>query len=332
MGAASVNLPTIVVPGGPMLNGKFRGKDIGSGTFTWQLSEGLKAGTLTRDDLVEAESCMSRSAGHCMTMGTASTMATMVEALGLTLPGASAIPAVDSRKKVMAHLTGNRIVEMAKEGLKMSDILTREAFENAMSLDIAMGGSTNTVLHILAIAHEAGVDFTMQDIDALSRKVPCLCKVSPSSSYHVEDVNRAGGILGIMGELDRLGLLDISVRRADGLSLADALAAFDIMRSSASPAAYNLYASAPACAGRNLELASQGTMYEALDNDREKGCIRNGAHCHSQDGGLAVLYGNLAENGCIVSGRDEPLWNMQWAEQAKTAKFCYYFPRRFGVG
>ncbi|MCI5223182.1 MAG: dihydroxy-acid dehydratase, partial [Candidatus Electrothrix sp. AR4] len=164
----------------------------------------------------------------------------------------------------------------------------------------AMGGSTNTVLHILAVAHEAGVDFTMEDIDALSRRVPNLCKVAPSSPYHVEDVNRAGGILGILGELDRAGLLDTSVSRADGLSLAQALDQFDIAKDCANDAARKLYGSAPAGQGRNLIMGSQDTMYDSLDADRKKGCIRDSSHAYSKDGGLAVLYGNIAENGCIV--------------------------------
>ncbi len=204
MGAASVNLPTIVVPGGPMLNGKFRGKDIGSGTATWQLSEGLKAGTVTREDLIEAETCMSRSAGHCMTMGTASTMATMVEALGLTLPGASAIPAVDSRKKVMAHLSGNRIVEMVNENLKMSDILTRKAFENAIMINSCVGGSTNFVIHLIALAGRIGVDLTLEDFDHLGSDMPLLLNLMPSGQYLMEDFYYAGGLPVIINEIKEI--------------------------------------------------------------------------------------------------------------------------------
>jgi L-arabonate dehydrase len=204
MGAASVNLPTIVVPGGPMLNGKFRGRDIGSGTSTWQLSAGLKAGTFTREDLVEAESCVSRSAGHCMTMGTASTMATMVEALGLTLPGAAAIPAVDSRKKVMAHLSGNRIVEMVKENLKMSDILTREAFENAIRINSAVGGSTNFVIHLLALAGRIGIELTIDDFDRLGSDMPLLLNLMPSGKYLMEDFYYAGGLPVIIDQLKNI--------------------------------------------------------------------------------------------------------------------------------
>ena len=201
MGAASVNLPTIVVPGGPMLNGKFRGKDIGSGTTTWQLSEGLKAGTVSREDLVEAEVCMSRSAGHCNTMGTASTMATMVEALGLTLPGASAIPAVDSRKKVMAHLSGNRIVEMVNENIRLSDILTRNAFENAIKINSAVGGSTNFLIHLIAIAGRIGVDLTIDDFDRLGSDMPLLVNLMPSGKYLMEDFYYAGGLPVIIDQL-----------------------------------------------------------------------------------------------------------------------------------
>ena len=184
-----------------MLNGKFRGKEIGSGTATWQFSEGLKAGTVTREDLIEAESCMSRSAGHCMTMGTASTMATMQEVLGLTLPGASAIPAVDSRKKVMAHLSGNRIVEMVKEGMKMSDIMTRKAFENAIKINSAVGGSTNIVIHMIALAGRIGVDITLDDFDRLGSEMPLLLNLMPSGKYLMEDYYYAGGLPVIIDQL-----------------------------------------------------------------------------------------------------------------------------------
>ena len=201
MGAASVNLPTIVVPGGPMLNGKFRGKDIGSGTSTWQLAEGMKAGTISEQDLIEAESCVSRSAGHCMTMGTASTMATMVEALGLTLPGAAAIPAVDSRKKVMAHLSGNRIVEMVKENMLMSEILTRKAFENAIKINSAVGGSTNLIIHMLALAGRIGVELDLDDFDKLGSDMPLLLNLMPSGKYLMEDFYYAGGLPVIIDQL-----------------------------------------------------------------------------------------------------------------------------------
>lgn len=201
MGACSVDLPTLVVPGGPMLNGKWRGKDVGSGTLTWQLSEGLKDGSISEEDLYEAESCMSRSAGHCMTMGTASTMGVTMEALGLTLPGAAATPAVDSRKKVMAHLAGNRIVEMVKEDLKLSKVLTRKAFENAIKVNAAIGGSTNMPIHLTAIAGRIGVDLHIDDFDKLGSKMPLLVNLMPSGKYLMEDFFYAGGLPVVLEEL-----------------------------------------------------------------------------------------------------------------------------------
>ncbi len=181
--------------------GKFRGKDIGSGTATWQLAEGMKAGTVTRADLVEAEACMSRSAGHCMTMGTASSMACMVEALGLTLPGMASIPAVDSRKKVFAHLSGNRIVEMVKEDLKLSKVLNRKAFENAIKINSAVGGSTNLMVHLLAIAGRIGVDLKLEDFDTLGSDMPLLVNLMPSGKYLMEDFFYAGGLPVVIHEL-----------------------------------------------------------------------------------------------------------------------------------
>jgi len=259
MGAASVNLPTIVVPGGPMLNGKFRGKDIGSGTFTWQLSEGLKNGTFTRKDLVEAESCMSRSAGHCMTMGTASTMASMVEALGLTLPGASAIPAVDSRKKVMAHLSGNRIVEMVKEGLRMSDVLTRDAFENAIKINSAVGGSTNLIIHMIAIARRIGVDLELDDFDRLGSNMPLLLNLMPSGKYLMEDFFYAGGLPVIIDQLkDQIHSGAITV---NGKSIGE---------NSANTPCYNR------------------EVISTLENPLK------------EKAGIAVLKGNLCENGAVI--------------------------------
>ena len=201
MGAASVDLPTIVVPGGPMLNGKFQGMDIGSGTHVIKFATERKKGTMSAEDYLAAESCMSRSAGHCMTMGTASTMACMVESLGLTLPGAAAIPAVDSRKKVLAHLSGSRIVEMVKEDLRLSKILKREAFENAIKVNAAIGGSTNFIIHLLAIAGRMGVPLDLNDFDALGSKIPLLLNLMPSGKYLMEDFYYAGGLPVIINEL-----------------------------------------------------------------------------------------------------------------------------------
>ena len=194
MGAASCDLPTIGISGGPMLNGKFRGEDIGSGTHVWKFTEMLKTGAMKESDMVEVESCMSRSAGHCMTMGTASTMASMVEALGIGLPTNAAIPAVDSRRRVLARMAGRRIVEMVREDLRMSKILTKDAFENAIMVNGAIGGSTNAVVHLLAIAGRVGVRLSLDDWDRLGRDMPCLVNLMPSGKYLMEDFYYAGGL------------------------------------------------------------------------------------------------------------------------------------------
>lgn len=201
MGAASVGLPTIVVPGGPMLNGKYRGQDIGSGTHVWKFDEDMKMGKMTQEDCEFAESCMSRSVGHCMTMGTASTMACMVESLGLTLSGAAAIPAADSRKKQMAQLSGRRIVEMVKENLTIDKILTREAFENAIKVNAAVGGSSNFIIHLTAIAGRIGVELNLEDFDTIGSKIPLLLNLMPSGKYLMEDFYYAGGLPVILNEL-----------------------------------------------------------------------------------------------------------------------------------
>ncbi len=203
MGAASCDLPTIGVSGGPMLNGKFRGEDIGSGTHVWKFTEMLKTGEMKYDDLVEAESCMSRSAGHCMTMGTASTMASMVEALGMGLPTNAAIPAVDSRRRLLARMAGRRIVEMVREDLRMSQILTRDAFENAIMVNGAIGGSTNAVVHLLAIAGRMGVPLSLDDWDRLGRDMPCLVNLMPSGKYLMEDFYYAGGLPVVIREIGK---------------------------------------------------------------------------------------------------------------------------------
>lgn len=201
MGAASVDLPTIVLPGGPMLNGKYRGRDIGSGTDVWRFTDDVRSGKITMDEYMEAESCMSRSDGHCMTMGTASTMACMVEALGLTLSGAAAIPAADSRRRRLAHLTGNRIVQMVHEDLRLSHVLTREAIENAIMVNAAVGGSTNFVVHLLAIAGRVGVELTIDDFDKLGSDLPLLVNLMPSGEFLMEDFFYAGGLPVVLQEL-----------------------------------------------------------------------------------------------------------------------------------
>jgi dihydroxy-acid dehydratase len=201
MGAASCDLPTIGVSGGPMLNGRYRGEHIGSGTHVWKFTEMLKTGEMREDDMVEVESCMSRSAGHCMTMGTASTMASMVESLGMGLPTNAAIPAVDSRRRVLARMAGRRIVDMVREDLRMSQILTRQAFENAIMVNGAIGGSTNTVVHLLAIAKRIGVDVSLDDWDRLGREMPCLVNLMPSGQYLMEDFYYAGGLPVVIREI-----------------------------------------------------------------------------------------------------------------------------------
>src|ERR1044072_829339 len=204
MGAASVGLPTIIVAGGPMLNGKYKGIDIGSGTHVWKFDEDMKTGKMTVEDCEFAESCMSRSIGHCMTMGTASTMACMVEALGLSLSGAAAIPAADSRKKVMAQLSGRRIVEMVKEDLTINKILTREAFENAIIVNAAVGGSSNFIIHLTAIAGRIGVKLELDDFDKIGSRIPLLLNLMPSGNYLMEDFYYAGGLPVILNELKEL--------------------------------------------------------------------------------------------------------------------------------
>lgn len=203
MGAASVDLPTIVVSGGAMLNGKFRGKDIGSGTDVWKFNDDLRAGVMSMDEYAEAEACMSRSDGNCMTMGTASTMACMVESLGLTLPGGAAIPAADARRKRLAHLAGNRIVEMVREDLRLSKILTREAFENAIMVNAAVGGSTNLIVHLLAIAGRVGIPLSLDDFDQLGSHLPLLVNLMPSGEFLMEDFYYAGGLPVVIQELKK---------------------------------------------------------------------------------------------------------------------------------
>jgi L-arabonate dehydrase len=201
MGAASVDLPSLLITGGPMLNGKFRGKDIGSGTDVWKFTEAHRAGEMTTEDLTEAETCMARSAGHCMTMGTASTLASLMETLGLQLSGSAAIPAVDSRRFAMAQLAGRRIVEMVHEGLTMSKIVTRESFENAIMVNAALGGSTNAIVHLLAIAGRLGIDLNLADFDSIGRTIPLLVNLMPAGEYLMEDFYYAGGVPAVLSEL-----------------------------------------------------------------------------------------------------------------------------------
>jgi dihydroxyacid dehydratase/phosphogluconate dehydratase len=219
MGAASCNVPVLVVSGGPMLNGKYRGQDIGSGTAVWHFEEELKAGTLSAPDFMDAEACMSRSAGHCMTMGTASTMACMVEALGLGMPHNAAIPAVDSRRYVLAHMAGRRIVEMVRDDLRIAQVLTRQAFENAIVVNGAVGGSTNAVIHLLAIAGRVGLKVTLDDWDRLGRNVPTLVDLMPSGRFLMEDFYYAGGLPAVIRALDQRKLIHRDALTVNGKTI-----------------------------------------------------------------------------------------------------------------
>ncbi len=273
---------------------------------------------MSDEEIAAIEVAACPTCGSCSGMFTANSMNCLTEALGLGFPGNGTVLATHRNRMNLFEKAAKRIVALAHSRYDNDDtsvlprsIATRQAFLNAMSLDIAMGGSTNTVLHLLAIAQAAEVDFTMSDIDRLSRKIPVLCKVAPSSSFHLEDVNRAGGIMAIMGELERAGLIDPAVGRVDAPSLKNILDTHDIMRPTVTEEARKLYLSAPGAKGRNLELASQESYYPELDMDRESGCIRDMNHCYFRDGGLAVLYGNIARNGCIVktAGVDESIFH-----------------------
>lgn len=312
MAAMRLNIPTVFVSGGPMEAGKFRGRGV-------DLIDAMVMGaddTCSDEEIAQIERCACPGCGSCSGMFTANSMNCLTEALGLSLPGNGTIVATHANRRRLFEDAAALIVRNAERYYFSGDdsvlprsIATKAAFENAMSLDIAMGGSTNTVLHLLAVAHEAGVDFTMQDIDRLSRRVPVLCKVAPNSHYHIQDVNRAGGIFAILGELDHAGLLDTSVHRIDGRTLGEAIAACDILSPTASDTARHRALSAPA-GHYSRELGSQQTYYEEPDTDRTAGCIRDAEHAYFRDGGLAVLTGNIARSGCVVktAGVDEKLF------------------------
>ena len=261
MGAASCDVPAIVVSGGPMLNGKYRGRDIGSGTDVWRFSEELKTGAMSHSEFREAESCMSRSSGHCMTMGTASTMASMMEALGLGLPQNAAIPAVDSRRSVLAHLAGRRIVEMVHEDMRISKILTRKAFENAIRVNGAIGGSTNAVIHLIAIAGRVGVPLSLDDWDRLGRDVRTIVDIMPSGRFLMEDFFYAGGLPAVIRTLGEHGLIHRDAVTANGRTLWD-------------------------------------NSHEAPNWNEE--VIRPHDHPLVEHGGIAVLRGNLAPDGALL--------------------------------
>jgi dihydroxy-acid dehydratase len=312
MAAMRLNIPVVFVSGGPMEAGRIGDKYI-------DLIDAMVSAadsSVSDSELSEIEKLACPTCGSCSGMFTANSMNCLNEALGLALPGNGTIVATHSNRIRLFEKAAGLIVDLANkyyfegdESVLPRSIANREAFMNAMSLDIAMGGSTNTVLHLIAIAHEAGVDFTMKDIDELSKKIPNICKVAPSSHYHVQDVNRAGGILAIMGELERAGLINSSVRRVDYTTLHQAISDWDTRGGKAIPEAFEIFSSAPAM-GRNLVMGSQSTKFKELDTDRENGCIRSVDHPYSKDGGLAVLYGNIATKGSIVktAGIDSSLF------------------------
>jgi len=302
MASMRLNIPAVFISGGPMEAGTFRDSNI-------DLIDVMVSGadeSVSDDDLTAMEMSACPTCGSCSGMFTANSMNCLVEALGLALPGNGTILATHANRMKMFIKAADLIVGLTNryysEGnpdILPRSIATRQAFINAMSLDIAMGGSTNTVLHLLAIAHEAGVDFTMKDIDELSRKIPNICRVSPSSKYHVQDVNRAGGILSIMGELERNNLIDSSVRRIDYKTLGKAIADWDIMSTAVKPEALDFWLSAPSMQ-KSTVLGSHSIYYDKPDTDKEKGCVRSVHNAYSKEGGLAVLYGNIAKSGCIV--------------------------------
>lgn len=315
MAAMRLNIPTIFVSGGPMEAGHL-------GNRALDLIDVMidSADSSVDDETVSnLERLACPTCGSCSGMFTANSMNCLNEAIGMALPGNGTIVATHANRKELFRKAAETIVKNCRAYYEEDDdsvlprnIATRQAMLNAMTLDIAMGGSTNTVLHLLAIAHEAGADFTMADIDRLSRHTPVLCKVAPNSAYHIQDVNRAGGIFSIMSILSKQHIIDTSCKRVDGLTLEEAINRYAIDGSDFGPEAEKLWKSAP-CGVRNLQLGSQESYYTELDTDRAKGCIRDFEHAYVKDGGLAVLYGNIALDGCIVktAGVDESIFHFR---------------------
>ncbi len=314
MAAMRLNIPSVFVSGGPMEAGELNGRALDLIDILIEAADD----SISDEQIYQVENSACPTCGSCSGMFTANSMNCLNEAIGLALPGNGTIVATHANRIRLFRKAAKLIVDNAYKYYRDGDdsvlprsIATRQAFLNAMSLDIAMGGSTNTVLHLLAVAHEAEVDFTMKDIDMLSRKVPVLCKVAPNTPiYHIQDVNRAGGIIAIMGELSKVGLIDGSVKRADGLTLSEAIDNYCITSPDVTEEAVNFYRSAPAHRF-NLVLGSQESYYKELDTDRSNGCIRDMEHAYMKDGGLAVLYGNIAQNGCVVktAGVDESIFH-----------------------
>lgn len=315
MAAMRLNIPTIFVSGGPMEAGQLDGKGL---DLIDAMVESADE-TISDEQVRRVEHAACPTCGSCSGMFTANSMNCLNEAIGLALPGNGTVVATHRNRERLFIQAARQIVENCRayyqdgdESVLPRNIATRAAFLNAMTLDIAMGGSTNTVLHLLAIAQEAGVDFTIQDIDSLSRKSPVLCKVAPNSHYHIQDVNRAGGILSILAILEKEGLIDASVRRVDRLSLTEAIEQYAIRNGTCPPEAERLWKSAPGNRF-NLVMGSQENYYDKLDTDRSKGCIRDFEHAYVKDGGLAVLFGNIAQDGCIVktAGVDENIFRFK---------------------
>lgn len=316
MAAMRLNIPTVFVSGGPMEAGQYKGENV---DLITAMIKGADS-SVSDEELAEVEQRACPGCGSCSGMFTANSMNCLTEALGLSLPGNGTILATHANRRQLFKDAAQLIVKNAMKYYEEGDesvlprsIATRQAFLNAMTLDIAMGGSTNTVLHLLAVANEAGVDFKMKDIDQLSRHVPCLCKLSPNTQkYSVQECNRAGGVLGILGELSKGGLLDLTAQRVNGNTLGEDIQKYDITAESIDAEADRIYHSAPS--GKFCtQMGAQDTQWPALDTDRATGCIRSLEHAYTKDGGLAVLFGNIAQDGCVVktAGVDESLWHFE---------------------
>lgn len=316
MAAMRLNIPAIFVSGGPMEAGIYKGEN--ADLITAMIKGGDP--TVSDEELAEVENCACPGCGACSGMFTANSMNSLTEALGLSLPGNGSILATHVNRIQLFKDAARQIVRNAfayyedgDDSVLPRSIATRQAFLNAMTLDIAMGASTNTVLHLLAVAQEAEVDFTMPDIDQLSRKVPFLCKLAPNwQKYSIQEENRAGGILGIMGELAKGGLLDLSCKRVNGSTLGEDIERYSILKDEIDPEASRIYHSAPGRRFSNV-MGSQDAQWETLDTDRENGCIRDIEHAYTKDGGMAVLFGNIARNGCVVktAGVAPELWHFE---------------------
>ena len=316
MASMRLNIPTVFCSGGPMEAGRWRGENADLITAMIKGADN----DVSDEELAQIEACACPGCGSCSGMFTANSMNSLTEAIGLSLPGNGTILATHQNRIELFKAAARQVVKNAyayyedgDESVLPKSIATRKAYLYAMTLDIAMGGSTNTVLHLLAVAQEAGADFCMKDIDELSRKVPCLCKLAPNTQkYSVQECGRAGGILGILGELDKGGLLYGDAKRVDGLTLAEAMEKYSITKADIDPEADRIYHSAP---GRRFStvMGSQNAQWESLDTDRENGCIRSLEHAYTKDGGLAVLFGNIAQDGCVVktAGVDESLWHFE---------------------